>query len=111
MPLLTAEGRSAEVEDVLRDAARDLEKFLTPTHPATLAAKVRLSDWLVEQGRVEKGDAPNLLEGCRQLADHEDASQGRRQLAIETAIKLCQVMNQAEELNAWRERLAELDES
>jgi hypothetical protein len=103
--LLREAGDAAGVEALLRDAINFRERFLTKEAPITLEAKVRLARWFLGQQRAP--EAASLLPICRQLADHAESTPEHRDIAIQTAVTICEALNRPEDAAAWKSRLLE----
>jgi hypothetical protein len=103
--VLREQDRTAELEEVLRDNIDYRESFLTPTHPATLEARVELARWFVEQDRTD--DAIAIVDDLEQLARHNNTAMERSRSAMETLVTIYTASDQLQKAKAWQ---AELDE-
>ena len=84
--VLTARGKPAEGEPLLREALAIRMEKLEPGDRLTAKSRIRLGECLVRLGRLQEGEAL-LLEGYRDVSAKDnwlarrDASEGARLLA------------------------------
>ena len=107
LQVMDEESLSSDIEATLRECIAYREKYFSPTHPVTLAARARFATWLVEQQRAD--ECKPFLESCQLLVDRDDTSSEHKRLAAGTAVRILEALGELGELSEWKAKLEGLE--
>lgn len=104
--ILGDQKRWDEYEAAMTNGVAYRVGFFSVDHPMTLEFKAQLAHWLCDQDRVE--EAKDYIQPCKRLAEHERATDQRKEIAMRTLITIYDSLGETSQSEAWQAQLDEL---